>query len=55
MGGAVEGQDEEAEAFEAGQREVAPFNAGQLRLGVLQVQFQEMIERQLSKKLQLLG
>lgn len=35
-GGAQEGLDAEAEAFEAGLREVAPFNAGELRLGILQ-------------------
>ena len=35
-GGAQEGQDEEAEAFAGAQREVAPFNADTLRLGILQ-------------------
>lgn len=37
VGGAQEGRDEGAEALEAALREVAPFNAGPLRLGVLQV------------------
>ena len=37
VGAAQEGRDEGAEALEAALREVAPFNAGPLRLGVLQV------------------
>ena len=37
VGGAQEGADEGAEALEAALREVAPFNSGPLRLGVLQV------------------
>lgn len=37
MGGAQEGADEGVEALEAALREVAPFNSGPLRLGVLQV------------------